>query len=398
MKVSVIIPVYNVEEYLEQCLASVCSQTLGEIEILCIDDGSSDNSARILAEYCARDARIKSFQQENRGVSYTRNRGLELAQGEYVIFWDSDDFYDETALEKMYLRAREHDADICVCAGKIYYENVNQIVPANAWLKKNRIPDELPFNRETNPEHILDFTSSIVSNKMYRRSFLAEHKLRYLPFCACEDGNFIVKALSLAKRITIVPDYLITYRRRDKGNLTSSWTRSPEEPVQAWIEAAEYLRTHDIMPEQSFANQALTGILGLLRQSQTSFEAFRCVTELLKNGALEQIGISEREPGYYYEPWKADCLHYLIHYSPEEFLSYYLFNTYSRLERTNGLRAAERERLKATLKKTKSELKSVKAAQKKTSQELKQIKESRSYRIGRFITRLPGKIKHILKG
>ena len=114
-KVSVIIPVYNVEKYLSECLDSVVNQTLKDIEIICVNDGSPDGSAEILEEYAQKDNRIKVITQENRGVSEARNSGLKIASGEYIAFLDSDDYIDLKFFEQLYKRGIESNSDVVVC-------------------------------------------------------------------------------------------------------------------------------------------------------------------------------------------------------------------------------------------------------------------------------------------
>lgn len=118
MRISVIIPVYNSERYLEKCLSSVIAQTYHDLEILCIDDGSTDNSSKILQMYAARDPRINVFSQKNSGVSAARNRGLELATGEWISFVDSDDELELDMYEILISLAIEHNADIAHCGYK----------------------------------------------------------------------------------------------------------------------------------------------------------------------------------------------------------------------------------------------------------------------------------------
>ena len=115
VKVSVIVPVYNVATYLRQCMDSIVGQTLREIEILCVDDGSTDESPVILGEYALSDPRVKVLTQKNLSVSAARNNGLAAASGEYVIFWDSDDYFELNALELLYTTAIKRDADLVIC-------------------------------------------------------------------------------------------------------------------------------------------------------------------------------------------------------------------------------------------------------------------------------------------
>ena len=114
IKVSVVVPVYNQEKYLERCLDSILAQTLKEIEIILVDDGSTDATPQILNRYQQQDERITVLHQQNLYAGVARNNGLKSAQGEYVIFWDSDDYFPEDALEALYDEIKKQDADICV--------------------------------------------------------------------------------------------------------------------------------------------------------------------------------------------------------------------------------------------------------------------------------------------
>ena len=115
VKVTVIIPVYNTEKYLAECIESAINQSLRDIEIILVDDASPDNAGKICDEYAAKDSRIKVIHQENQGVSAARNNGLEHANGEYVYFLDSDDMIEESFLEKAYNVAKANDSDLTVC-------------------------------------------------------------------------------------------------------------------------------------------------------------------------------------------------------------------------------------------------------------------------------------------
>lgn len=114
-KVSVIIPVYNAENYLKECLDSILKQTLQEIEVICVNDGSSDGSLSILNEYVKEDSRLKIISQENQGAGSARNNGLKYAKGLFVIFLDCDDIFEHNMLEIMYSKAILLNLDVCVC-------------------------------------------------------------------------------------------------------------------------------------------------------------------------------------------------------------------------------------------------------------------------------------------
>ncbi len=131
MKISVIVPVYNVEKYLKKCLDSLINQTLKEIEIIVVNDGSPDESEKIILEYLKKYQNIKYYKKENAGLSSARNYGLDKAEGEYISFVDSDDYIDSTMLQKMYEKAKNEDLDIVVCDSIEVYENKNVLKKSN---------------------------------------------------------------------------------------------------------------------------------------------------------------------------------------------------------------------------------------------------------------------------
>lgn len=135
-KVSVILPVYNVERYLKKCMDDILGQTLREIEVICIDDGSTDGSLGILREYEQKDERVRVLEQENTGAAFARNRGMELAKGEYLSFLDSDDFYEPEMLERAYLRAKETQADVTIFRGNRYDDTLDTYLPMDYSIKE----------------------------------------------------------------------------------------------------------------------------------------------------------------------------------------------------------------------------------------------------------------------
>ena len=128
VKVSVVIPVYNVEDFLAECLDSICNQTLEDIEIICVNDGSKDSSLDILNDYAADDSRITVLDQENGGHAVATNRGMELAQGKYLFLMDSDDILDLNALELSYNLAEEKQVDFVIFQAINYYMDKNQLI------------------------------------------------------------------------------------------------------------------------------------------------------------------------------------------------------------------------------------------------------------------------------
>lgn len=146
IKISVIIPVYNVENYLRQCLDSVINQTLKEIEIICVNDSSSDGSLAILEEYAAKDSRITVISQPNGGAGAARNNGMAHSHGKYLSFLDSDDFFEPDMLEEAWKKAEADAADFVVYRCDQYNTETQEYVPVPWTLRMKEVPPYSPFN------------------------------------------------------------------------------------------------------------------------------------------------------------------------------------------------------------------------------------------------------------
>ena len=212
-KVSVIIPIYNAQRYLPQCLDSLLDQTLEEVEFLCVDDASTDSSPEIIAHYAAADRRFRLLKlSEHSGVAAARNYGFSQARGDYVIFLDADDFFDDELLRKTWTRAQETDADMVLFQARTYSEDTHQFSTAVYYLRLKWLKNYEVFSRKDFPDRILTVTNPAVWDKLYRREFLLEQQLCFPPLPIAEDLYFTLLSLCLAERISYIPDTLISYR------------------------------------------------------------------------------------------------------------------------------------------------------------------------------------------
>lgn len=330
IKVSVIVPVYNGEKHLRQCLDSICNQTLKEIEIICVDDGSTDSSPEILREYQNRDSRFRLYSQKNKYAGAARNLGKTHATGEYLAFWDCDDYFERKALELLYQQAKKTDADIVVCGANKWYEDRQQLTPnPRSYLRTERIPSEV-FNRTSNEQYILNFTNAVPWNKLFRRSFIEGIGL---DFQAVRNGNdiyFTQCAIALAERISYVDKPLVNYRLNQGTSLVDTLAKSPLTPFRAWIAVGETLYAMDALPEQSFSNKAVDSTVYLLRNIKNA-QAFAETFDFLKNGGTKQLYIQQRDPDFYYTPWHYDFVNHLLNDSLEDFKQFMLNLTYMQL-------------------------------------------------------------------
>ncbi len=214
-KVSVVVPVYNVEKYLEECLDSLINQTLSEIEIICIDDGSTDRCPEILKNYADKDDRIKIITKQNEGQGIARNIGVKSAVGEYLIFVDSDDWLELNALELLYNKIKNDNADIIFFNVYNYYEESGA---------KDKYYYVSPYFQKykDNPFEILDakdiiFQTNTLPFKMYKAETWMNHDVEFSSHRFLEDALPYFKFLTNAKTATVLTNYIYNYRRHEKS-------------------------------------------------------------------------------------------------------------------------------------------------------------------------------------
>ena len=219
--VSVIIPVYNTEKYLCQCLDSIINQTLKNIEIICVDDGSTDGSLEILNDYSQRDSRLVVLHQQNLYAGTARNRGLENAKGKYVYFMDSDDYCDLQLLDHTVRCAEETNAEIVVFD---YYRfcNTTGSKEYKAGLLKSLLPSKKEvFSYEDIPDEICSLVNPTPWNKLFLRDFIAANELHFLEIPTTNDITFATLSVMMAKRVSYIKEALIYYRTNLKNSVSS---------------------------------------------------------------------------------------------------------------------------------------------------------------------------------
>lgn len=225
VKVSVIVPVYNSEKYLEECLNSLLNQTLSEIEIICVDDGSTDSSPEILEAYSKKYDRIKVVSQENKDVGPAREAGLKIAKGEYVTFADNDDWFAQDAFEKLYINAKSNNSDVVIFKIVFYYsDNNSYIYPKSLNLEKYFEEgvdyNNFVFKAKDIKEHVMN---SLFAPwfKFYKLDFLKSHNFYFKEKITYPDVPFHVQVLLRANRLSFCPEYLYFYRRNHQESMLS---------------------------------------------------------------------------------------------------------------------------------------------------------------------------------
>ncbi len=244
IKVSVIIPVFNVEKYLNQCLDSVCAQTLKDIEIICINDGSTDNSYNLLCEYAKLDSRIIIVNQNNKGVSSARNAGVKLAKGEFLCFIDSDDYVDSDYLEKLYQSAVTNNCEIA-CSGFIKVSGIRKSVKkeiSKVAVLKN-ISEKIEI--EQIPKH------NYIWNKIFLRRSFTNNNFKFVEGRFFEDIEIVIKILNTMGDMVTVPDVYYYYRKNPDSIVHRQNIKKKQDYYWAISEFQKYINENNIEIENN---------------------------------------------------------------------------------------------------------------------------------------------------
>ena len=258
-RVSVIIPVYNSEKYIGECLESLLSQTLSEIEIICVDDGSTDGSAEILMSYADKDPRVRVLNQENKGAGAARNYGLRESRGKYLSFLDSDDFFEPDMLEKAWKTIVHYKADFIVFGSDQYYMDTGEYV-RNPWVvRKADIPPYQPFKYRELTGNVFKTFVGWAWDKMYRRDFVMENGLYFQEQRTSNDLYFVFSALVTAKKIAVNYRVLLHQRRGSGDSLSVTREKSWDCFYNALTALRQRLADEEIYweLERDFINYAL---------------------------------------------------------------------------------------------------------------------------------------------
>jgi len=241
-KVSVIIPFYNEESYLENCLESVLNQTLDNIEIICINDGSTDNSADIVRQY---GDKVKLIVQDNKGQSAARNKGLEIAQGKYIGFLDADDWAEPDMYEKLYQCAKENSADIALSSICVYNENTKEKFYNDVYFSLDILKNTPDIFNYRDVKDIIFKICVVPWNKLYKRELL--NNVRFTEGIIFEDNVFFFDTFLRAEKCVKLDEPLVNYRRHSKTSCTSDNND---------FKKLDFLRVHSLI-EKTLREQGL---------------------------------------------------------------------------------------------------------------------------------------------
>ena len=217
--VSVIIPIFNAEKTLNYTLNSIMNQKYKSLEIICIDDGSTDNSIQILQMMRDKDKRIKILQQENHYAGVARNKGMEIAKGKYLIFLDSDDYFYDNMIVEMVDLAEKTNADVTICDAVLFDKKTNKIIKTDYILNTQYLSDVKIFSPNEKKDDLFNITTTAPWNKLYLRSYVIDNNLRFQDTKTNNDIYFSCLSLVFAKRITYINSELMEYHINNNESL-----------------------------------------------------------------------------------------------------------------------------------------------------------------------------------
>lgn len=280
-KISIIIPVYNVEKYLKMCLDSVINQTYQNLEIILINDGSTDNSGKICEEYKRADSRIILIHKENEGLSMARNTGLDIASGEYISFVDSDDYISRNMVETLYNRLLETQSDMAVCS-------IQYVDEAGKNLYSNFTFDDIVLgqNEFWKLYSSTGHTECVVAwNKLYKREILEQ---LYYPKGRIREDEFLLPYIvERCFRICTVSDRLIFYRQRNDSIMGYESQKSKLDYIEACFERLElFIKTKNNLMIEDTALRIIASVERYHLETDENYKVLRARTKRKTQGIM----------------------------------------------------------------------------------------------------------------
>lgn len=299
--ITVILPVYNGQDYLRQTLDSITRQTFQDLEILCVNDGSTDETLAILNACAARDDRVRIHSQQNSGPGAARNAGLDLARGTYVMMLDADDLYSSQLVECLYEQARATDADVVVCASS-QFDNVTSSIIETPWaLRIEQIPVKEVFSYHDMPDFLFTAFMGWPWDKLYKRSFIEENQLRFPVLSNCEDLSFVYLSLARAERVSVVDKVLVRHRVNRSGSVSTSRARNPLDFYESICLLKAELKKDPLLYSKvswSFLNWAFEYSIWNI-ETIGDLDAQTTQLRELARGGLSELEVTEHSPAFF---------------------------------------------------------------------------------------------------
>ncbi len=322
--VSVVVPVYNVEKYLMECLDSIINQTLKNIEIICIDDGSTDSSMMILQEYACKDNRIVVLNQKHLGAGAARNMGIKVSTGKYLAFLDSDDFFDSKMLEKCFKNLEENQSDILVFSANQFDDKRKKVLYMPWSLRVNNCPS-VCFEPICMKDKLFNTFQNWSWNKLFRRKFVLKNNILFQEIPRTNDMAFVCEALVLADSISILNEPFAYYRVNTGNSLQQTNDNSPTSFWDACIETKRRLKFNGLYEvyKRTLINAVISGALYNFRTVKT-WNAYKEIFYILKYEIEKEFVVTSYGRDFFYDLDSYNKLNQIMRFDLDEYLYIYM--------------------------------------------------------------------------
>ena len=301
-KISVIIPIYNCEKYIKECLSSLIEQTFKNFEIICINDGSTDNTLKILKEFKKLDNRIFIFNQNNTGPGIARNVGMNKSKGEYLIFLDSDDIFKKTMLEELYIKIKENDSDVVVCNS----QNFEIKKKRKKFYEKNYLTNDEIIKQKTFSSLDIkkDFFNLFIWwpwDKIFKKKYIKNLGIEYQNLKSSEDLFFVASTVIAAKKISYLDKILINHRIGIKNSVSNSRQKSWDNFYYALKGLKKFIKEKGLYKrfKQDFINYVAS--FSIWQLENINGKSFCYLYKKLNSEWLNEFGVNKYEKNYFYD-------------------------------------------------------------------------------------------------
>jgi glycosyltransferase involved in cell wall biosynthesis len=286
--VSVIVPIYNAESYLVQMLVSLAAQTLRNIEVICVDDGSTDGSGAICERFAAVDTRFRILHQTNSGAAVARNRGIDEARGRWLFFADADDFCRPDMLERLFKRGEEFAADVVIAGHYVIDTRFVQQVDEQSVSQKNLLAGDV-VRCTTDGVDVFSGSCTVLWNKFFRRDFVVENGIRFHQIPPSDDVYFSLVSLVNARRLCFIDRSFYYYRRfLPTSQMGVEEAQAPTNFLKAFLEVKNVLEGCELQLQKQFFRVAISVCFMNFARRYT-IEGIRKTYHALRDGGIQAL-------------------------------------------------------------------------------------------------------------
>ena len=327
-QISVIIPIYNCEKYIKECLSSLIKQTFKNFEIICINDGSNDDTLKILKKFEAKDERIIIFNQNNSGPGIARNVGMKKSKGEYLMFLDSDDIFKKTMLEELYIKIKENDSDVVICNSqnfekkkwwKKFYEK-NYLINDN--IIKQKTFSSLDIEK--------DFFNLFIWwpwDKLFKRKYIENLGIEYQNLKSSEDLFFVAASVISAKKISYLDKILINHRIGIKNSVSNSRQKSWDNFYYALKGLKKFIKEKGLYKrfKQDFINYVAS--FSIWQLENINGISFELLYKKIKNEWWNEFEVTKYEKNYFYNQYLYKNIKFILNSNLKQLDNSFIFKT-----------------------------------------------------------------------